>query len=323
MAGTFTGSSGEMTVTSNYELNGGVFTFSGLLNVMDQFGQDIPPADIVMGFESAAEPVEDYVSMLPSRNSSNGCLEGRSWNDYYAWDVCVAQNAPISDFAIQRSSAQKRSGSHSLRFYLKSSDPSNWPSGEATHRAELSPNAGSPIDRYPDQGDEVWYGMSVYFPNDFVFSPGGIAEETRFIIAQWQHGSPGSAMISLEIIGDQIMLSRKGGSSGNPTWNEPDPLVTIQKGQWIDLVLRVDWRRTNGATEIWANGVKKYSNTSMQTVYNDVPVGGGFKYGIYYWRWKEKQSVIDSRAAGIVSREIFMDQIKEYKGTNGYNVVAP
>lgn len=62
---------------------------------------------------------------------------------------------------------------------------------------------------------------------------------------------------------------------------------------------------------------------NIQTIYNNINNGGGYKIGLYYWRWKEKQSVQNSLNAGINYREIFVDEVKEYHGTNGYSIVAP
>ncbi|MCB0688713.1 MAG: polysaccharide lyase, partial [Saprospiraceae bacterium] len=239
-------------------------------------------------------------------------------------DVCISPTVEVTDYAIERSTAQQRSGSYSLRYYLKPTPISKWPSsGEATHRAELGPKYNSPVSHYPAEGEEVWYGFSYYFPSDFVFAPQNIENDVRFSIAQWQHGSPGSSIIALEVIGDKIMMQRQTGYSTSSNWLTPDTITAITLGQWMDVILRVKWSKQGGILQCWINGQLKLDLNNVQTIYTDLSNGGGLKPGIYYWRWKDQQSVQNSLNAGINYREIFMDEIRQYKGANGYSSVAP
>lgn len=322
--GTFTGSGGDMYVQGPFDLMGGLFTTTGILDV-EMVGNSAPPPDIYMGFENPSEPLEPpFYRPANPNGTGNGCLETTTWNVYYVRDVCISPTVDVNHYAIERSTQQKRSGSHSLRFYLKPTPLNQWPSGgEATHRAELGPKYNSPVNHYPAAGEEVWYGLSYYFPNDFVFAPENIENDIRFVIAQWQHGSPGSSIIALEVIGDEIMLQRQTGNSTSSTWVTPDTIVTITRGQWMDMVFRVKWSRTGGIVQCWVNGQQKLNLNNIQTVYNNLSNGGGLKPGIYYWRWKDQQSVQNTLNAGITHREIFIDEIRQYKGTNGYQSVVP
>jgi hypothetical protein len=323
LGGIFTGDNGDIYINGNFELFGGLFSATAIFEVNSPCS-GVPSATIDMDFENSAEPFEVYEPpRLPnSSNSGNGCLEGREFNQYYAYDVCIAPSVPQSHFALERSTDFSRSGDHSLRFYLQASPLNPWPIGEASHRVELSPNYNSPISRYPSVGEERWYGISYFFPNDFIFAPENIANDIRFIISQWQHGTAGSAILAYEIMGDQIMLQRQTGSSTNSTWVTPDAIATIQKGQWMDFVMKVKWAKTGGTITIWVNGQQVYDNQNVQTVYNNLSVGGGFKFGVYYWRWKDKPSVQKSVDAGIYSRQIYIDEVKEHIGTNGYEIVS-
>lgn len=322
--GVFTGSGGEILVNGPFDLTGGLFTTNGILDVGSS-SPSAPAPDIFMSFESSSEPVEPpFYRPANPNGTGNGCLETTTWNPYYVRDVCISPTVDVSHYAIARSAAQKRSGSYSLRFYLKPTPLNQWPSaGEASHRAELGPKYNSPVSHYPSEGDEVWYGFSYYFPADFVFAPENIENDIRFIIAQWQHGSPGSAIIALEVIGDEIMLQRQTGNSTSSTWITPDTITTIQRGQWMDMVFRVKWSKTGGIVQCWVNGQQKLNLNNIQTVYNNLSSGGGLKPGIYYWRWKDQQSVQNSLNAGITYREIYIDEIRQYNGTNGYLSVVP
>ncbi len=321
--GTFMGNDGDILINGGFDVVVGHFTTNGILNIGD-YSTPAPPPDIYMGFESNLEPHDEVDPRAPDPNGSgNGCLPPYAWNQYYVRDVCVSPTVELNHFAIHRSTSQYRSGNHSLRFYLKPTPLNQWPSGEATHRAELGPLYNSPVNHYPAEGEEVWYGMSYYFPDNFVFAPASIENEIRFVISQWQHGSGGSAIIALEVIGDKIMLQRQTGNSTGPTWITPDTIATIQRGQWMDFVVRVKWAKTGGIVQCWVNDQLQISLSNTQTVYNDLNKGGGFKMGIYYWRWKEKINVERTLDAGITHREFFMDEVSQYKGVDGYLSVVP
>jgi hypothetical protein len=321
--GTFQANGGDLLINGAFDVTGGLFLTDGILDI-GNLSNSSPAPDIWMGFESNEEPYETVPYRAPDPNDSgNGCLDATTWNTWYVRDVCVAPTCELDHFAIERSTLVSRSGQHSLRFYLQPTPPALWPQGEATHRAELSPKYNSPVNHYPVEGEEVWYGLSCFFPDDFVFAPQNIEEDIRFAIAQWQHGSPGSSIVALEVIGNHIVVQRQTGSSENSIWVTPISLTTIQPGQWIDLVFRIKWSQTNGLIHCWVDGQLALSLDNIQTIYNNLSVGGGFKMGIYYWRWKDYQSVQNTLNAGITQREIFLDEIRQYKGVDGYHSVVP
>ncbi len=320
--GTLDGSNGNFYVLGPFELNGGVLYG----NAITEINTGTVP-QIAMDFEDQTEPYEDPVERpIDPTGSGNGCMDASSWNLYYVRDVCVSPTRPIDDFEIERSSQFARNGNNSLRVRLLPTPLSDWPEGpggEATHRAELGPAYNSPTPQYPTEGEERWYGMSYYFANDFIFAPQNIANDIRFIIGQWQHGSSGPSIIALEVIGDEIVLQRQTGSSTNSNWITPVPIKTIQKGQWIDIVVQVKWSKTSGKVKIWVDGQVSFDMPVVQTIYSNLNVGGGYKMGLYYWRWKEQQSVTNTLNAGITDREIFIDEYRQYKGSNGFQMVDP
>ena len=165
--------------------------------------------------------------------------------------------------------------------------------------------------------------MSVLFPEDFVFAPSNLESDLRFSIAQWQHGSEGSPIFALEVYGDQIAVARHKGESTSSQWIEPQFIGQIQRGKWLDLVVQIKWSKQDGSIRVWVDGEKKYDHSNIQTVYSNLSNGGGWKLGIYYWRWLEKQNVIRSLDNGIDHREIFIDEVREYLGADGLPVVTP
>lgn len=285
--------------------------------------REIEP-DVYLDFEQPTEPLE----LMPVRPvdpdaHSNGCLNGVNWNRYYRFDVCIATTCEVTDYAIERSNRFARVGNSSLRFYLKPTPMDKWPLGEATHRAELGPNPGSPVERYPRQDEERWYGLSILFPEDFVFAPENLENELRFSITQWQHGSYGSPAVALEIYGDKIALTRSTGVSTQTEWIPPEYIGRIEKGVWMDLVLQIKWDQENGLINVWVDGQHRYGQKGIQTMYRNLDVGGGFKIGLYYWRWQYRESVVKSLQAGINYREIFIDEVREYLGKDGLSAVTP
>ncbi len=281
--------------------------------------------DMYMSFEDEKEPFQ-VLSDRPTdpSDASNGCLPGIPWNAYYLYNVCLAPTAEMSDFAIERSSTYFRKGSHSARFFLKATTLDRWPIGQATHRAELRPNPRAPFQRYPKEGEVRWYGMSVFFPNDFIPVPSSLRSELRFMIAQWQHGSEGSPIFALEVHGSHLAVSRSKGVSTDSQWIPPEFISEISQGRWMDLIAQVKWSKQSGFVKVWVDDVIRYEQEGIQTIYHNLDIGGGFKFGIYHWRWKDKVSVERSIQAGIDHREVFIDEVKEYIGeADGYELVAP
>ena len=278
--------------------------------------------DLVMDFES--EPLNPAPTRISDPNGNkNNCLHEIPFNAYYDYQICNAENCPVEDLIIERSDKHARKGNNSLRFFMKPTPLTNWPGQVTNHRAELGPDYDSPIPAFPSVGDEVWYGFSIYFPNDFVFAPEEIKSDIRFAIAQWQHGTAGSPIIALEVYGDQIALTREEGHSTDSKWQWPVMLTKIKKGEWMDIALQVKWAKNNGFLRVWANNEIVHELPKVQTVYHDIDRGGAFKFGIYYWRWRRYEDVSKTLNAGIKNREIFIDELKQYKGSNGLTVVSP
>lgn len=313
-----------------YTVNQLVIVFSFLLSGLlcsncrkDSLDAQLQAANVTMDFERSVEPFQHMPDRpVDALAENNGCLNPVAWNQYYNFNVCIASTCDISDYAIERSDRFARKGNSSVRFFLKPTPLDKWPLGEASHRAELGPSDNAPFNRFPSAGEERWYAMSVLFPEDFVFAPKNLESDLRFSIAQWQHGTFGPPTVALEVYGNKIAVARSEGISTESDWIEPTFISGIQKGKWMDIVLQVKWDRIGGLIKIWINGDLKYEKNEIQTIYNDVANGGGFKIGLYYWRWQYQESVKNSLDAGIDHREIFIDEVREYIGQEGYPVVS-
>jgi hypothetical protein len=134
----------------------------------------------------------------------------------------------------------------------------------------------------------------------------------------FEHGPRvGKAVIENKI------LKRKWGISVNSDFIPPQMLAKIEKGKWIDLVVKIIWSKTEGEIVVWINDQVRYEKYKVATMYEDLDNGGGFKFGLYYWRWKYKESIQNSANVGIVDRQIYIDEVREFLGTDGYEVVCP
>ncbi len=278
--------------------------------------------DLLMSFEEAPLHAMPTRVTDPSGNR-NGCLSEVAFNADYNYQICNAPNCPVEDVVIEPSDEVARLGERSLRFFMKPSPLNDWPGDDANHRAELGPDYNSSLQPFPSEGEERWFALSIHFPEDFVFAPEAIESDVRFAFAQWQHGSAGAPIFALEVYGDQMALTRQEGESTASKWAGADLLTTIKRGTWMDIVLQVKWSKSKGLLKIWANGEVVYSNSALQTMYTNLDYGGAYKFGIYCWRWKRVEEVTKSLNAGITHREIFIDEVSQYKGHNGFSVVAP
>jgi hypothetical protein len=263
------------------------------------------------------EPFEHVAPALSERSASelaqsNGCFS-RGFGQFHERAMCLATTRPVTDLVSETSPSRARAGKSSMRFVLKPTPLEDWPSGEATHRNELAPDGA--WEYFPAVGEERWYGFSVLFPEDFVFAPPAIASTNRFIIAQWQHGTAGSPAVSFEVLGDKLQVVLNGGTApdGIHEVGRGD-VATITRGEWLDFMLRVVWHKTQGAVVVWSQGTAVFEQLALQTVYDNKDNGGQMKVGIYYWRWKNQSDVKAALDAGIVDREVFFDELREYHG---------
>ncbi len=277
-------------------------------------------AVIYEDFEGSFNPVQKRTASELAK--SNGCF-GNNYNDTFRRDVCVfVGDDELKVLKSQRSTSQARKGSNSVQFYLEPTQPDgNFPTApfEATHRNELRIDSKNPQgwNMLPPSGVERWYGFSTYFPTNFVFAPSAIANEIRFAFAQWQHGLPGSPAVAFEVMGDRVecnllFVKPRGHDCG-----------AIERGKWMDWVVRIVWKNSGGQVEVWRNGSKVLTNLNLKTVYDGVGNGGRFKFGMYYWRWKGKTDVENSINAGITHRELYFDEVRLYEGNHGYDLVRP
>lgn len=167
-------------------------------------------------------------------------------------------------------------------------------------------------------GDEYWYGLSIFIPNDWLneTSP----TDNWNIFAQWHvYPTPGeiatSPVVALELDSNRLYVYNRNSTVYNLTnssqvtttsWLIGDPL----KGEWDDYVFHMIWNsNSSGLLEVWRNDVLVVNKTGGVT-YNDT-IGPYWKIGMY------------RSNLSVSPRVHYVDEIKMGDSTSSYAEVMP
>lgn len=127
-------------------------------------------------------------------------------------------------------------------------------------------------DEYPMDGRPIFYGWSIYFPQDFYFNT-SVERDNFNIVGQWFHrpdpgqsweewennhgGKKGSPSVSIRY--EELADGTTGlGILTRPNVNSQSTLIgerEIQLGQWNDIIFEIKWSMENdGYIQAWLNG---------------------------------------------------------------------
>jgi hypothetical protein len=121
-------------------------------------------------------------------------------------------------------------------------------------------------------GQDRYYGQAIYLPANWQF------HNQNVTFQQWSPENPEGPWLLMFVQGTQL---RYGGSDGiSGTIGDIGSL----RGTWIRIVVRFKLAQTNGAYEVWVNGVKKVSRT--QTVLPKTSKTMRWSSGIYCTAWR-------------------------------------
>jgi hypothetical protein len=136
------------------------------------------------------------------------------------------------------------------------------------------------------EGDDLWFGYSVYLPSGF---PTDVVSWQ--LITQWKNDGTGSPPLEITVGKGNIWLS---GGYGHPTGpkNFATPISTADTGRRIDLVFHIVFSRdpARGSVNVWRDGTQRITNfhPTGGTLYPDsakaVPTGSltsFWKMGLY------------------------------------------
>jgi hypothetical protein len=206
-----------------------------------------------------------------------------------------------------------RAGDYAMRTSLdRYNDP-------VSYRTEIVPD-----DQTFNVGDEVWYGFSIYLPDEYV------ADSVWEITAQW-HGRPDfdigedwrNPPLALHSADGAWRVSNLWDSkpntfeSGEKVYDGSDSfeLGPYETGRWTDWVFHLRWSyEADGLLQIWQDGELVVDRPGPNT-FNDQE-GPYFKMGIYKgWSNPENQGVVDTRL-------LFHDELRIGDGSASYCDVA-
>ena len=227
-----------------------------------------------------------------------------------------------------------RSGSRSLKSEIPLSPTVSNPRSEIQHKGWTgSPNFVQPEHKFFTTRS---FGFSFYFPNDFDdFDP---LDES---LMQWKNvatddcniGFPG---FSIRMKEDYIIYNIKYGSSacyGQPKTKVGRIVNKVKKGVWHNFVVEIhnDYREKggNGYVKIWYNEGGNVSKSGDLVLNYKGPVGykgdeGPFlKLGFYKSLWTKSENRALSRAAGVSSREMYIDDVFITEGSFGGSPTPP
>lgn len=210
-----------------------------------------------------------------------------------------------------------RRGQKSFRAYL------NRDRSKLSFRTETVPRGGVDDIRKIPMGEEMWYGFSVYIPEDYVadFS----ATES---IANW-HGD-NSVLPKKVIRGDGFganvsLLAKAGRWVVSVFYGEPgkrkqkwwsSELPALSPGSWNDFVFHMKWRSDqSGLVEVWHNGTQYIKHKGKNTYIEEIKIPY-FKFGAYKSSWR-KAITYNPGDADIRFREYWFDEVRVARGKNG------
>jgi Polysaccharide lyase len=207
------------------------------------------------------------------------------------------------DYSHSAATNAKRTGTYSLKSYLKYGDPEI----DEGPRAETDTIACPPT-RF-NHGDSVYYGFSIY-----ILSGLENDGDNDDILYQWKAISDecddvDGAHMFLTIRGDTFSLRINSDDNECSKVNtlDPDrePLGNLKRGRWNDFVVSVNWDYRdladggNGRVRVW---LKSNTQSNYVLVLDRLgpnmrrdTIDGFLKWGIYKPSWKTSPTLVSER----------------------------
>lgn len=192
-----------------------------------------------------------------------------------------------------------------------------------TYRAELNVDQLYRNNIKSSNFGVAWWGLSVYIPEDWVFT--GSRDPHEIMFYAQQHGGDnlgtfptwGIRYNSKGYYGSYLEFAVAGAlyNETNRTAEVEDIkyfyLGKDQIGSWIDFVIRIDQQCTyTGSVKVWRNNVLMVDEKKLLTTYNDTNKHY-FKFGSYNLNWKAGKATSNSWIAQYYSRVVYCEDIGE------------
>ena len=191
-----------------------------------------------------------------------------------------------------------REGEKSMRVDITPEDSTQSGSGALKNRAEFGIRAGH------GECAEVWYGWSIFIPENFTERPDG---GTGFnVITQWHDRSGDPANPTSNNPPMSILYGARDGQTGLVFKYGLDGVnqhvfaeVLIEKGVWHDLVYHIGWsQEADGFAEVWLDDSPVTNGTlTGPNMHNELP---------HYWKAGHYRGVVGDDAT-LTNNSIYFD----------------
>ena len=238
-------------------------------------------------------------------------------------DGSFADSGNVSGNAPTISSEQSSSGDQSMKIFLDRMTGSRY-------RTEVSvtPMDSGSVLRF-QYGQEYWIGFSTYLED-------WETDEWDEILLQW-HGYPDQNLgetwrnptVAFRTSNDNYFLTIKGDSDPVNVIRDYDRSVSYNIGpigsdenRWVNWVIRYipSYSGSNGVFQMWKNGSLVVDDAGINT-YNDA-TRPYLKTGIYKPAWRPEDWTPAIEDLTVLQRTQYRDDLKVYRGANGYDRVA-
>jgi len=191
------------------------------------------------------------------------------------WLPGLAGSGRYEPGAVALTSERARSGKSCVRITVKEGDIlQTGDDGKETERAELDSG------QHPLVGRDVWYGFSVYVPEDFPIV------DDRLVIAQWKQA---------DLQGSPLVAQRFRRGRHDLTIRAQDDrhvaLPKLELGRWHDMIYHIRFAAgDDGRVQVWMNG------RQVADVKGPVTLAAGGdrvynKFGLYRDRWPAPMTI--------------------------------
>jgi len=276
--------------------------------------------------------------------STGGGRADESGNKVWCWndiEITEAQNKDSNPF----SNGELRTSNHCNigmvtrsgdRLYFKvnptSPAPENWCNSNYNYRSEIRENP-SDVDHPP--GTETWFGWNYRFENNYQVD--GVQWLFWQLHDNDQAGNPppvslwiaAASMSGQPFTPGEIVVVNAAQNPNNHKYTGTG--IVPGAGDSYNIVVHlVHGTESTGSYTVWINGNQVY-NSQERTLYSSYPLGGYAKWGIYKWKWRDKNFVDTSAAAGMDELNTSMGTLRIVTrrpgdanyGQNSYALVAP
>ncbi len=215
-----------------------------------------------------------------------------------------------------------RSGNYSAKLFIDRNDwnGTNTLQGIGNPRAQLAKtNQYLPL----QMETEYWMGVSTYIPSDWQ-NEKNIGNNVTLWQFHGTKGGPGEGAappLSLDIKGNKFVIANRFGNVSERVTARNIWTGNLEKGRWVDWVVRVKFSLTNGYIRVWKNGNKIAEVSGVQTIYRGKDASR-INSPLYMILSLYKPKFVQ-QPSNVKNHTIYYDEFRLAQGQNGKQQVTP